>query len=240
MRFGMLLAHHRWREHGEGLSSRAPGPAEVADAVGLHDCDYLRSTVRCGRLRHVPAALWRHAGRANCRHVTELWSSPGTANSPERITRSIGALLVLGAGLAVGGSPVLVTGTNTPHYVGVALLILTVSAVLPWRALQVGAMTSALTLLFVTAGLLHDSMPDTVAFGTQISAILVTGVIGILVSQFGEQTRRREFEARRAIKRASKEKTQLIQNLEDDGTPANANEDLQNARETNDFLRPVA
>jgi signal transduction histidine kinase len=150
----------------------------------------------------------------------------------------LGGAVVLAAGFAVGGVPVVVTGTDTPHYVGITLLILSASAVLPWRPIQVAVVTAVLTAMFIGAGLIHGSLPDAIAFSTQVSAILITGVIGISVSTFAESTRRREFTARRELKRASKEKTQLIQNLEKmTGRLATANEDLQERqRETNDFL----
>ncbi len=150
----------------------------------------------------------------------------------------IGGVVVLAAGFAVGGVSVLVTGTNTPHYVGVTLLILSASAVLPWRPIQVAVVTSLLTAMFIAAGLFHGSLPDAVTFSTQVSAILITGVLGISVSAFAESTRRREFTARRNLNQASNEKTQLIQNLEKmTGRLATANEDLQERqRETNDFL----
>jgi signal transduction histidine kinase len=150
----------------------------------------------------------------------------------------IASTLVLTAGFAVAGLPVLMTGTDTPHYVSLALLILSSAALLPWRAAQIATLTAAMTIMFVAAGLLHGSLPDAVAFGTQVSAILITGVLGVLISNFAEQTSKREFAARRELKRSSKEKTQLIQNLEKmTAQLANANEDLQERqRETNDFL----
>lgn len=150
----------------------------------------------------------------------------------------IAMVMVIQAGFAITGVPILVTGTNTPHYVSASLLILSVAALLPWRPGQVAILTAALMSMFVVTGLLHGALPGAVEFGTQASAIFITGVLGIVISWFAERTRHFEFRARRELKAASKEKTQLIQNLEKMAARlANVNEDLQERqRETNDFL----
>lgn len=151
----------------------------------------------------------------------------------------LAVILILQCGLTIAGIPVYFTGTaDTPHYVSMALLILSSSAMLPWTAAQVMLVSAALTAMFLTAGLLNGPVRDMVAFQTQVSAILITGVIGVVISTLSEQARAREFAARRALRTASREKTRLIQHLEEMAARlATANEDLQERqRETDDFL----
>ena len=151
----------------------------------------------------------------------------------------LAVILTLQCGLTIVGIPVYLTGTtNTPHYVSMALLILSVSALLPWTAAEVMLLTGALTAIFVAAGVLSGPVRDLVAFETQISAILTTGIIGVVISTLSEHMRGREFAARRGLRRASKEKTRLIQHLEEMAARlAHANEDLvDRQRETDDFL----
>lgn len=150
----------------------------------------------------------------------------------------IAALLVLQAGAAVGIIPVYLTGTNTPHYVSTALLILSVAAMMPWTARQVLALTTTLGSLFILAGVMHGDLPSPTQFATQVSAILVTGVLGGVISYLSERTRAGEFAARRELRAASREKTHLIRHLETvTAQLATANEDLhERQRETNDFL----
>ncbi len=150
----------------------------------------------------------------------------------------LAAILILQSGLAVAGIPIYRTGTaDTPHYVSMAILILTASALLPWTTAQIMGLVSSLTAMFLAAGLL-SGVRNLVAFETQVSAILVTGLIGVLISTLGERARRREFTARRALRGASREKTRLIQHLEKMAARLEiANEDLQERqRETDDFL----
>jgi signal transduction histidine kinase len=146
--------------------------------------------------------------------------------------------LVLETGLAICAIPVLITGTDTPHYVSTSLLILSVTALLPWTATQVGFLAATLAAMFVSAGLLHGSLPNPVTFWTQVSAVLITGVLAVVITTLAERTRRREVQARHELRRASREKTHLIQNLEKmTARLATLNEDLQERqRETNDFL----
>lgn len=146
--------------------------------------------------------------------------------------------LTLQCGLAIAGIPVYLTGTETPHYVSMALLMLSVTALLPWTASQVMVLTVAFTATFVIAGLAHGPLPNVVTFATQVSAILITGILGTVISWLSESVRARELAARRELLAASQEKTELINHLETISAQlATANEDLQERqRETDDFL----
>ena len=117
----------------------------------------------------------------------------------------------LEVGLAIAVVPVAVTGSDTP-YVSLSLLILSLAALLPWTAPQVGCIAAALAALFV-AGAVHYGVVIARAFVTQVSAILITGVIAVVIAALSDKLRAREFAARRALRAASKEKNRLIDDL---------------------------
>jgi signal transduction histidine kinase len=150
----------------------------------------------------------------------------------------IAVVLVLQVGLAIAIFPVYLTGTDTPHYVGTALLLVSVTALLPWTANQVAMLGALLTAMFVAAGVLHGRVESVLAFITQVSTILVSGVLSVIISLLAERTRQREFNAQRDLRAATREQGRLIQHLERvSARLATANEDLQERqRETNDFL----
>lgn len=150
----------------------------------------------------------------------------------------IAAGLVMQTGVAICAYPVYLTGTDTPHYVSASLLLLSISALLPWTPQQVGALTAAVVVAFALAGRAHGRMADRVAFGTQAAAITVAGTLSVIVSQLADRTRRREFAARRDLKHAGREQRKLIRRQEEmTARLATANEDLEERqRETNDFL----
>jgi signal transduction histidine kinase len=150
----------------------------------------------------------------------------------------IAAALVLQTGAAIAVLPAYLTGTDTQHYVSAALLILSVSALMPWTARQVFLLTTSLATMFVVAGALHGEVTSQVSFATQVSAILVTGLLGGVISYLSERSRFNELVARRELRTTSREKTHLIRHLESvSGQLVTANEDLiERQRETNDFL----
>jgi len=122
--------------------------------------------------------------------------------------------LLLECGLAIAGIPVAVTGSsNTPHYVSVSLLILSAGALFPWAPAQLAFLAAVLTVMFVAGALLHGDISSVTTFGTEVSAILVTGVIALVITALSEKMRAREFAARRALRAASKDKTRLITDL---------------------------
>lgn len=159
---------------------------------------------------------------------------------PEGAQRSwwLALILTLQCGLAIAVIPIYLTGTRTPHYVSAALLILGTTALLPWTVAQVVGLTATLTSMFMIAGFLNGTLPHIVDFATQVSAIVVTGVIGVFVSALSESVRAREFATRNDLHAVSREKTHLIHHLETMAARlATANEDLQERqRETDDFL----
>ncbi len=146
--------------------------------------------------------------------------------------------LIVQCGLAIGVVPAYVTGvTNTPHYVSLAMVILTAAALLPWSAFETILLTTVLVCAFAVAGWFHGGL-HAVAFGVQSSAILGIGSLAVVITILNEQMRVREFAARRELRRASGEKTRLINRLETLAARlATANEDLQERqRETEDFV----
>jgi signal transduction histidine kinase len=159
---------------------------------------------------------------------------------PEGARRSwwLAFVLTLQCGFAIAVIPIYLTGTRTPHYVSAALLILGTTALLPWTVSQIVALTATLTSMFIVAGFLNGRLPTLVNFITQVSAIVVTGVIGVFVSALSESVRAREFATRSDLHAASQEKTRLIHHLEAMALRvATANDDLQERqRETDDFL----
>lgn len=125
----------------------------------------------------------------------------------------LGMALGVEAGLAIAVIPVYLTGVDTSHYVGMALLILSVAAMLPWEPLQLTLLAILLAAMFVTGALLNGVIPSLTGFVTQVSAILVAGAIALVISRLTERVRSWEFAARRALQAASKEKTRLIEHL---------------------------
>jgi signal transduction histidine kinase len=125
----------------------------------------------------------------------------------------LGIALTVEAGLAIAGVPVYVTGIATPHYVSMSLLILSVAALMPWQIFQLAFVAGVLAAMFIGGALLHGSIANANAFMTEVSAILVTGAIALLITDLSERMRSREFAARRELQRASKEKTRLIEHL---------------------------
>jgi signal transduction histidine kinase len=119
--------------------------------------------------------------------------------------------LALEVGLAIAGIPVWLTGANTP-YVSISLLILSLAALFPWTRTQAACLSAALTGLFIAGAMLHG-VPDPGAFLMQLSAIVVTGVIAVVITDVSERMRSREFAARRALHAASHEKTRLVHDL---------------------------
>ena len=124
-----------------------------------------------------------------------------------------GLAIVLGleVGVAIAVVPVAVTGADTP-YVSMALLILSLAALIPWTPTQAAFLVGALAVMFVGGAVVHG-VPIARAFVTQVSAILVTGVIALVITVLSDKMRAREFAARRALRSASREKTRLIENL---------------------------
>jgi signal transduction histidine kinase len=131
----------------------------------------------------------------------------------KRYSSWLGVALGVEAGLAIGGIQVYVTGVATPHYVGVALLILSIAALLPWEPARLALLAVLLAAMFVTLALLNGVIPNVTAFVAQISAILVAAAIAVVVTVLSERLRSREFAARRALQVTSKEKTRLIEHL---------------------------
>jgi len=121
-------------------------------------------------------------------------------------------VLSLEVGLAIAAIPVAVTGSDTP-YVSMALLILSTAAMFPWTTRQATFLFATLAALFVAGAVLHG-IPISRAFTTQVSAILVTGIIAVVIAALSDKLRVREFSARRALRTASKEKTRLIEDLQ--------------------------
>jgi signal transduction histidine kinase len=130
-----------------------------------------------------------------------------------RHSPALGIALTFEVALAIAVVPVYINGVDTPHYVSVALLILAVAALLPWVASEVVVCAATLAVMFVAGALLHGGLSRTTAFMTQVSAILVTGAIALLIAALSEALRRREFLARRALHASSQEKTRLIEDL---------------------------
>jgi signal transduction histidine kinase len=119
--------------------------------------------------------------------------------------------LSLQIGLAIAVVPVAVTGADTP-YVSMALLILSLAALLPWTAVQSAFLSASLAALFVASALFHGVVISR-AFTTQVSAVVVTGAIALVIASLSDKLRAREFAARRALRGASREKTRLIEDL---------------------------
>jgi signal transduction histidine kinase len=124
----------------------------------------------------------------------------------------LAAALGFEVGVAIAVVPVAVTGSDTP-YVSMALLILSLAALVPWTAAQLALLVSALAAMFVGGAVFHG-VPIARAFVTQVSAILVSGVIALVITLLSDRMRAREFAARRALRAASREKTRLIENLQ--------------------------
>ena len=120
-------------------------------------------------------------------------------------------VLSVEVGLAIAAIPVAVTGSDTP-YVSMALLILSTSALFPWTARQATFLFVTLAALFVAGAVFHGVAIGR-AFATQVSAILATGVIAVVITALTDKMRAREFTARRALRAVSKEKTRLIEDL---------------------------
>jgi len=153
-----------------------------------------------------------------------------------RHAAALAAVLSLEVGLAIASVPVAITGADTP-YVSMSLLILSLAALLPWTPAQSAFLSAILAASFIGGGLLHG-VSGASAFATQVSAVLVTGVIALVITTLSEAMRRRECAARLALRTASREKTRLIRNLEQKtGELAALNHQLGNLnREMEDFL----
>jgi len=137
----------------------------------------------------------------------------GRRSLGRRHPSELAVALGLQVGLTIACVPVFVTGPNAPHYVGMALLILSLAALFPWPARQVAFLSVTLATVFFAGALLHGvSRPG--EFVTQASAIAVTSVIATIIAGFSEVMRAREFAARRALRSASREKTRLIHDLQ--------------------------
>ncbi|HVO22217.1 MAG TPA: ATP-binding protein [Candidatus Margulisiibacteriota bacterium] len=128
-----------------------------------------------------------------------------------RYPSALAIALGLEVGLAIAVVPVAVTGADTP-YVSLALLILSLAALVPWTATQLVFLVTALAVMFVGGAIFHG-VAIARAFVTQVSAILVSGVIALVITVVSDKMRGREFAARRALRAASREKTRLIENL---------------------------
>ena len=128
-----------------------------------------------------------------------------------RYPSALAIALSLEVGVAIAVVPVAVTGSDTP-YVSMALLILSLAALFPWRAPQAAFLSATLAAMFFAGAALHG-LVITRAFVTQVSAILVTGVIAVVITALSHEMRAREFAARRALRAASREKTRLIGDL---------------------------
>jgi signal transduction histidine kinase len=114
-------------------------------------------------------------------------------------------------GMAIAVVPVAVTGSDTP-YVSMALLMMSLAALFPWTATQAALLWAALASLFIAGALVYGVVIAR-AFVTQVSAILITGVIALVITVLSDKLRAREFAARRALRAASREKSRLIDDL---------------------------
>jgi signal transduction histidine kinase len=129
-----------------------------------------------------------------------------------RYPSALAIALCVEVGVAIAVVPVAVTGSDTP-YVSLALLMLSLAALFPWTAAQEASLSVALAAMFFAGAVLHGLVLSR-AFVTQVSAILVTGVIALVIAALSDKLRAREFAARRALRAASKEKTRLIDDLQ--------------------------
>ena len=116
-----------------------------------------------------------------------------------------GLAIVLGleVGVAIAVVPLAVTGSDTP-YVSMALLILSLAALIPWTPTRSAFLVGALAAMFVGGAVFHG-VPIARAFVTQVSAILTTGVIALVITVLSDRMRAREFAARRALRAASRD-----------------------------------
>lgn len=128
-----------------------------------------------------------------------------------RYPSELALVLGLEVGLAIAVVPVAITGADTP-YVSMALLILSLAALLPWTAMRAAFLSTMLTAMFVAGATVHGVVIGR-AFVTQVSAIVVTGAIAMVIARLSDRLRAREFAARRALGAASREKTRLIEDL---------------------------
>jgi signal transduction histidine kinase len=144
--------------------------------------------------------------------------------------------LILEVGLAIAVIPMAVTGANTP-YVSMSLLILSMAALFPWPARQMAVLAATLATLFVAGALLHGVV-DVKGFLVQVSAVVITGLIALVITALSDLMRKRESAARRALRVVSRDKTRLIDNLEQKTRElATLNDQLATVnRELEDFL----
>ncbi len=122
-------------------------------------------------------------------------------------------LLAAEVGMAVCGMPVYYTGFQTPHYVTLSLLILSLAILIPWSPRQCAALSGALASMYVVAALLHGPISDVQAFVTQVSAVIAAGLIAVISLSVAERLRRSEFMSRAALQRALQEKSRLVDDL---------------------------
>lgn len=133
----------------------------------------------------------------------------------KRYVAWLGLVLAATVGLAIAGVPIYVTGVvDTPHYVSTALLLLSVAALLPWAASEVVILAAVLTVTFLGAAVLHGPLVKPVVLALEVSTLVVTGGLAVLIASLAEQARGREFTARRALRAVAREKTRLVGDLQ--------------------------
>ena len=156
-----------------------------------------------------------------------------------RYPSALAMALGLEVGVAIAVVPVAVTGPDTP-YVSMALLILSLAALFPWTATQAALLSTTLAAMFLVGAVFYGVVIAR-AFVTQVSAILITGVIALVITALSDKLRAREFAARRALRATSREKTGLIEDLrQKTGELAGLNQQLATLNQEMEDLLYVA
>jgi len=133
----------------------------------------------------------------------------------KRAVAWLALLLAVEAMVAVAAIPILLTGiVNMPHYVSAALLLLSAAALLPWTEREAIGLAGALAVIFLVAAILHGNLPI-IIFAMQLSTLLVTGAISVLIVTLNERAREREFVARRGLRAVVRERSRLIADLQE-------------------------
>lgn len=174
---------------------------------------------------HVAALLMLRLG---CLVITGavflLLQSPLGGRHPSWLGITLG--VELGVGLAA--IPVFIVGYETVHYVSLVLLILSGAVLLPLPPWRAALLSLALAAMYGAAALLRGPVSNVPLLMTQMSAILASGVIALVSMSVTETMRRKEFFMRAALQRASEEKTDLIDSMQEKTrTLAALNKDME-------------
>ncbi len=135
----------------------------------------------------------------------------------QKMVRFLGVVVPLIPVVAIAGMIAVEEGFASPYYAGLNLVLLAVGAVLHWTVLESVIACALVVVIYVCAGLLQGSVPESRIFVNNFYFITLMDVIVIVGTYFAQKQRFREFALRfelDANKRQLEESNQKLTELD--------------------------